>query len=66
MLIDPAKLSLVLIGLMQQARKKYELMFAPSIGQTLLKSIAILTPELREWDYGDCEWLDEKRDKAIE
>ena len=65
MLIDPAKLSLVLIDLMQRARKKYELMFAPSI-RTLLKSIAILTPELREWNYGDCEWLDEKGDKAIE
>lgn len=40
-------------------------MFAPSIRQTLLKSIAILTPELTEWNYGDCEGLTAKEIRQL-
>lgn len=57
MLIDPAGLSLVLISPMQRARTTYELMFAPTTRQNLLKSKAIVTPELTEWNYGDYEGL---------
>ena len=56
MLIDPAKLALVLISLMQRARQTYELMFTPAMRQNMLKSKAIVTPESTEWNHGDYEY----------
>ena len=65
MLIDPVKLALVLISPMQRARKTYELMFAPATRRTLLKSKAIVTPELTEWNYGDYEGLTTKEIREL-
>ena len=59
-MIDPAKLSLVLISPMQRARKTYELMFASATRQNLLESKAAVAPELTEWNYGDYEGLTTK------
>ena len=59
-MIDPAKLSLVLISPMQRARKTYELMFTLATRQNLLESKAVVAPELTEWYYGDYEGLTTK------
>ena len=65
MLIDPAKLALILISPMQRARKTYELMFAPTTRQIVLESKAIITPELTEWKYGDYEGLTTKEIRKL-
>ncbi len=65
MVIDPAKLSLVLISPMQRARQTYELMFTPTTQKTLLTSKAVVTPELTEWNYGDYEGLTTKEIREL-
>ena len=65
MLIDPAKLSRVLVSPLQRARKTYELMFAPATRQNLLESKVIITADLMEWNYGDYEGLTTKEIRAL-
>ena len=57
MLIDPAKLALVLVSPMQRARKTYELMFDSETRHTLLDGKIHFTENLLEWQYGDYEGL---------